>query len=517
MAKKPGKDRLDELAEFIDLEALPELVEDDTSSTVVDISGTLDIEDESVTEDDEGSVDDAVTIDHDYSDDGWTDDAISSESGSVDISVLDDVVVDLDADEASEDTEDSKAFLDNLVDDTELAGDDADNGAEGPMTSEVYEIDVTAFEPLDDGDDSDSEDIFETMSRLELTLDPEKDDDVSSESAPLISEGNAEVSFIGPNVGEVYAATFHRGAPIGVGDGMYVLGADQMLHEVPLSGLQDMVATSVVGHREALFVGTTCQGAFVSVDRGRSVHAINSWYTQGLDKGDSMRSGAYSTAFTLAGQSGANGFRLLGWTGEGQLYSSTDDGESWEGPLLKGWRCETLRTEKNGDVAVVLAVSRSSSGTLLSTRDFESFHPLTLPASLSSVMTTANAVFDVAPGVVAAGMSVPGSPLFLSFDEGNTWHQAKGVTGITALVIDQEASDWIAVAVTGRGGAPTICISENRGKNWREVCALPAPATVRKHSPITSLVLKDDGFRALVALTENGVYMVHPDQKKMTH
>jgi hypothetical protein len=514
MGSKSSDDQLNELESLIDLDELPELVEDDSPAITIDLVDALDINEEPLMDDGTVCEQDTISLEDDFSDDRWLVEDDNADE-IIDLSDMNDIVVDMDSDEDKSDVGEGVPILSDLLDEGENPALEDDDENEGPITSEPFAIEPDQWDELDDDEEFD-EDIYATMTRLNLSFDAEEElQEPEEQTAPL--RAGVDLSFIGPTLGVVSAALFHEGVPLGVGEGIYLSGADQMLHEVTPAGISDFLATSVAGKPGVLFVGTTRQGALRSRDRGHTIQPVNSWYTQGLETGDAMGSGACSTTFTIKGQDAPAGYRLFGWTGEGQLYCSVDDGDTWFGPLLKGRCCESLKVVKGSELAVVLASSRMKTGLLMKTWDMRHFEPLLLPLPLASQLTSTNAVFDVAPGMLVVGTALPGAPCYLSSDEGVKWTVLEGISGITALVVDQEAPDWMAAAITGRDGKAIIRVTEDRGKRWQTACEIEPPRLHEKPASVTSLVLKEDGSRSLIALTKNGAYLIVPDQKKLTH
>ncbi len=509
------KKKEDELLELIDLAPLPELVDEEIT---VGLDGVLDalpvVSDEMTTDDDDTQIlpDKDLPTDT-YADETWTGEDVSAlDAGIID---MQEIVTDLD--EAATDADDSTdtAPMDEWLDDLETDVSEIDGGEEGPLTDDIYEIDTANWANLDDdmADDAvEDESIFDTMKRLDLSIDEEIVPPKETKRSPKDAE---EVFYLGPNNGDLQAVLFHDGLPIGVGDGLYLSGADQMLHAVTSATLGDMVGTSLAGKKGTLFIGTASQGAFRTADRYRTFHPINRWFTEGLSRDESMRINTCSTAFYVAGQNTKNGFRLLGWTGEGQLYSSLDYGDTWTGPLLKGRSCEALKASAASDQVLVLAASRTEVGVLLFTRDLASFTVIPLPPELADHCTPSNTNFDVAAEVIAVGVDIPGIPLFISSDRGNNWQIIETITGVTALVIDPDEPNWLAAAVVQRDGDTAVCISDDRGKSWQQVFTQNSKRDQR--CLINALVLSNDGARSLIALTEGDAYLIVFDQKERTH
>lgn len=507
--KKPK----DTLEDFIELESLPDLVDDEETVGLDSVLDSEAVKPEEISDnDDEGPLLETIEYDITFEDESWTEDDESAlDAGLID---MNDMVTDLD-DATDETPLDADAtYIDDWFDDVDDTPPAIDDGEEGPLTDEVFDIDTAKWADLEDEQSAEDEDesIFETMKRLELSIEEES----STLSSDERQRDELDVFYIGPTNGELQAVLFQDGVPVGVGDTVYLSGADQMLYAITSMDLSDISATSLTGKKGALFIGTATQGAYRVADRCRTYSSINSWFTEGLKSDDSVQINTCSTSFNVTGQETEDGFRLLGWTGEGQLYASFDDGETWTGPLLKGRSCGAVKASRcGGNQVLVLASSKTEVGVLLLSHDLEQFIPLALPSRLKKHLTPSNAVFDVASDVMAVGIDIPGVPLYISSDAGESWKAIKAVTDVTALVIDPDEPNWIAVALAKRDGTSAVVISEDRGRTWKRVFTRDPRRD--KSCRITALSLNNRGALSLIALTEGGAYLITFDQKELTH
>lgn len=512
MASRPKKKKpQDTLDDFIELESLPDLVDDEDTVGLNSVLDNESTEPEKISvNDDEGRLPEPMEHDIAFDDEPWTENNESAlDAGLVD---MNDVITALD-DATDETPSDADATdIDDWFDDIDDAPSTIDDGEEGPLTDDMFDIDTAKWANLEDEQsaEDENESIFETMKRLELSI--------GEEDSLRLDERHRDefdVFYIGPTNGEIQAVLFLDGVPVGVGDTVYLSGADQMLYAITSMDLSDISATSLTGKKGALFIGTATQGAFRVADRCRTYSSINSWFTEGLKSDDSVQINTCSTSFDITGQETNNGFRLIGWTGEGQLYASLDDGETWTGPLLKGRSCEIVKASPRGDQVLVLASSKTEAGVLLSSCDLKQFIPLELPSHLMQHLTPSNAVFDVVSEIMVVGVDLPGVPLYISSDAGESWKALETITGVTALVIDPDEPNWIAAAWTERDGISAVAVSEDRGKTWKRV--FTRDPIRDKQCRISALSLNNRGALSLIALTEGGAYLITFDQKELTH
>ena len=510
MATHPDKKKpQDSLENFIELEPLPELIDEDDTIELESVLEPISTDADPLSvDDDDARLPESVEHDIAFDDEAWTED----DESALDVGLIDmnDMVTDLD--DAAEETssDEGMAEMNDWFEDIDDTPSVSDDGEEGPLSDENFDIDTAKWANLEDEQTEEEEDesIFDTMKRLDLSIE---------EGPHSLSDDRDEVEafYIGPSNGELKAVIFQDGVPVGVGDTLYLSGADQMLYAITSMELSDISATSLTGKKGALFIGSATQGAFRVVDRCRSYSPINSWLTAGLNRDESVRINTCSTSFNVAGQETDYGFRLLGWTGEGQLYASLDDGETWTGPLLRGRSCESIKASRRGNRVLVLASSKTEVGVLLSSYDLARFVPLQLPKRLMKHLTPSNAVFDVASDVMAVGVDLPGVPLFISSDAGMTWNILDAITGVTSLVIDPDEPSWMAVAIAERDGTSAVSISEDKGKTWRRVFTRDPRKDQRCR--IIALSLNNRGAPSLIALTEGGAYLITFDRKELTH
>ncbi len=347
-----------------------------------------------------------------------------------------------------------------FVDEDRVAADE-DGGAEGPLSDDLLgAFDPGSWKRLDDGEEDEDEPVEDAMRRLGIALpvdeaEPERERERVSPGVVM------DRQLLGPGDASATAVAVSGGAPLAVGEALYVLGADGALHP-SRTALGDRAIT-VCAHGERIFVGTESRGA-LRIDRvGCEPTPINGWLSMGLERSAGLD--RVYTSFAVKGQPlSSGGFRLLGLTGEGQLFFSDDDGRSWGGPLSDA-PCRAATPVEGGDELLVL----SAGGRLLrGDPAADSWSELAMPRSLAGLRGGERVRLAATEGVVAATAGERDAPLVLSFDGGASWSEAESLAGVSAIALDPGEPSWIAAAVhrpAQRTGS--VRISSDGGHGWR--------------------------------------------------
>ncbi len=444
----------------------------------------------------------------------------------------DQLEVDFGVDEAEDEwsggENDSSAALDDdwFVDDEELEGPLDSDDAEGPLHDSNVDLNEHRAHWDDlgdeaDGDDADEE-ILDVMERLGIDL-PSIQDGTNLDSVPGMRPGILlDRQFLGPAKCLLTAAAFAGGSPIAVGGGLFVLGADGMLHPtIESQRLGETVATSVCAHGESIFIGTRIGGALVTRDKGQTLTAINSWYTHGLGRDERTSIDRLSTRFEIHGCGYQDGYRLIGHTGEGQIFASTDGGRTWNGPLI-GDRCLALATVA-GDGELVGIVDAAGEISLIKFKGVEEVARLSLPESLATAIADGGVVLGA--GVDTVMVASPPVMPHCSLDGGQTWSPVEGIGGVTALAFDPADPGWIAAAThNSTQGLGVVRFSEDSGRNWSTAITLGGvgpsdPGLPAEHrGKILQLVVDDEArARRVIAVTAHGLYQLTLARPGISH
>ncbi|MDD5309797.1 MAG: hypothetical protein PHU25_20975 [Deltaproteobacteria bacterium] len=355
-----------------------------------------------------------------------------------------------------------------FVDDREDEPVGADDGDDGPLEDPV---DLAESASVSGGeDDEDDERIEDVMARLGIALPGAPDED--GEPLPAFEHGAVfETVSIGPEQGRVIAVGIAGGALVAVGDGVYLVGADGLLHRREGSQiLEGALATSLTALGGEVFLGSARGGAFATADLGATLAPMNDWYELGLNGPGRAGAQPVSTTFDILGQVHPGGNRLLGLTGEGQLFASDSLGRAWSGPVTHE-PCRAVGVLGNGEVlALVESLGRLR---LRRSSNLSSWTDVPLPGALAA--TVSGAALRLASGgqTVAAAVDDPDAPLFLSLDGGRAWRELQIVKGVTAVAVDAEDGALAAVAVT-RPSSPhaQVLVSPDGGATWKTVLVL---------------------------------------------
>jgi hypothetical protein len=387
-----------------------------------------------------------------------------------------------------------------------------DGGLEGPIGDDLTEIDSSTWDDLGDDSEDDDEPVEDVMDRLGIAFPEEEGVDRARGRKPRVDRGLVlERQFLGPVDERVEAVAVDGGAVVGAGEGIFVLGADGMLHRTPVEIAGRCRTVCVFGQHT--FVGTDSAGAYRLSERERSAVAINGWNSIWIDERAVM--GRVTTTFDIVDQPLGDELRVLGWTGEGQLFASTDLGQTWSGPLTEGKCLGAAVDEVAGEVVALVRVAGSGSR-LMASRDLETWRGLTTPEPLAGVDQPGSFALAAAEGTLLAAVDAPGSPLLCSFDSGASWSERPEVVGVTALAVDPGGPGRIAVAVHDPDeDMGLVRVSEDGGKSWRTAAVTGSERRARTRSAadgflgrVTCLLVDVGRTRRLFVVAGEGVQRI---------
>ncbi len=479
-------DPLDEFEEsFLEPESRPktaEVVEDEQLVEAKDESW-LDEEDQTLSIDDvELSVDDDSNL--------WSDDDQDDQSA-------------IEGDWFVEEDEELTAVRDEPV--------EADSGDDIELEADRLD----EFSDLEADDESPS--IEEVMAELDIELPFVGQEEVK----PVIEVSSSrllESHFLGPIDAVTTAAALVDGKPIGVGQGLFALGADGLLHQVPDSkSLADSMATSICSHQGVMFIGTQFGGAVITRDHGRTYETINNWHSLGFDEPDQQVNPPISTPFYLTGQPIGSGYRIIGRTGNGQLFVSDSEGQRWSGVAMP-WHCLAVTPIKG--TADVIALFESNKGAqLVRSTDLKEWKKLRLPDDFSQIAPHAPLSLDASNETIVIAADDSLSSLIRSLDGGETWTAIDAVRSATAVALDSENPGWIAAAVhQSMRNQGVVRISEDGGTSWQtalitcavdhEETALPPPTDDGDEGSgrVDALHIEIGRTQQIIAVTPGGIY-----------
>jgi hypothetical protein len=390
----------------------------------------------------------------------WIDDGAETPAEELDLGVEEE-----ETGWSGEDAEDVPALEDDwFVEDGDPAIAD-DGGEEGPLDDELTEIDSSTWDDLgEDIDDDELEPVEDVMDRLGIALPEEGAAEPARGERVRVDPGVVhERQFLGPIGARIQAVAVDGGAVVGAGEGIFVLGADGMLHQASVEVPGYCGSVCVCGNHT--FVGTDGAGAFRVSERDGDAAPINAWNTVWIGGRPVM--GRVTTSFEIVGQPLGDGIRLLGRTGEGQLFASSDSGRTWSGPLTDG-KCLAAAAVEGSAAVIALVGGAGSSSRLVATTDLESWRPLETPQLLAGVDQPGSVHLAAADGTLLAAPDLPGAPLACSFDGGQSWTERSGVVGVTALAVDPGGSGRIAVATyDAERDLGLVRVSEDYGQSWK--------------------------------------------------
>jgi hypothetical protein len=417
-----------------------------------------------------------------------------------------------------------------LVHEDEPSGIHEDGGAEGPVGDEPFILghDAADLEPLDgdDEDDAADEEILDAMKRLGITLPDYGADEFSGKDQPG-SDHLLERVFLGPENNTAVAGAFVSGSPIGVGDGLFVLGADGMLHtQVGSERLGPMKPTCVCVDDESIYVGTERGGALKTVDQGRNITPINSWYTLGLTEGVDSSSNRLSTPFHLCGQNTDAGHRLVGLTAQGQLFYSHDQGRSWSNLRADG-RCIQVALVGGTTDLIALVESREGEPLLYRSRDITEWRNLPLPTGIGTTLDAGKISIAANGDCIILARDAAQDAVHISLDCAESWISVETLARVTALAIDPVEPTWTVAATYEPGpGTGTVWISEDSGINWQAVFSTgeeetspsgPGDSQARFAHRVTDLVIDAGRVRRVMAVTPGGIYLATLTRPGVSH
>ncbi len=448
-------------------------------------------------------------------DESWLDDDADDSRDDMDVPIDD---LDEGWSDGAEEGEDEGA-LDWFTEERLASDAPLDDGAEGPE-GERYEIDESAFAPLDrDSIEEDDEDILDTMDRLGVSVEAMAE----ANEAPLLLHGPSplvDVAFLGPESGEVAAVLFIDESPIAVGDGLFVLGADEMFHRS--SPLQDVTANSLAVNRGGLFIGTERSGAFVTRDRGKTLTSINSWYVHGLDDIGEVTLDDVSTSFCVSGHGLSTGFTLLGRTNEGQLLLSRDDGFTWQGPISKGPFLSQPKSAGPGTLIAIIDLP-GRGPTLCLTRDLAAWTQVNVPESMRGPLKRGELIHCAHGRTMVIGVADPAVPCYRSRDRGLSWSVVDGVTDLCAAAIDADDPGFIAIgSYVKERAASRVQVSDDGGESWQTVHVVHAnqyksEADAVACRRVLDIVVQGGRRRRILVQTGQGVYLVTMTRQDLAH
>ncbi|MCU0665226.1 MAG: hypothetical protein MUC50_23225 [Myxococcota bacterium] len=319
--------------------------------------------------------------------------------------------------------------------------------------------------------------------------------------------------FLGPVDGRGCAAAFLGGEPVVVGEGLFALGADGLLHETPGSArLAVAEASSVFVHGRSLFVGTEHGGLFVTRDMGQSLRTLNSWIGQGLTPGQGNTLGSVPTSFRVLGQKCSTGPRLLGLTGEGELLMTSAPELGWQGPFGLG-RCVAVCTVHGTDEVLIVASAPDGTARLLATKDFDHIETRQLPPGVENHVGRSPLVLAANSNAVLCGVDAPGQCAFSSDDGGCTWRALSHLGRPTAVLVDADDPAFSVVASWyDDHGMGALHVSEDEGQRFRTALLTgkgPGLSGVdAAHHRIRALCLHLGRTRRMLAVTHAGTFLL---------
>jgi len=408
-----------------------------------------------------------------------------------------------------------------------------DDGAIGfdDVSAEAFARELFDFEDSPQGDDIDRVDEFTSDEELdeadegwangevgEPLDDSWFDDDPGAE--PLDDDGGAEgpiaepddmvgdadegpeVQYLGPVRGRVAGVAVVDGALLAVGDGLYRVGADGLLHRYDVEDEIDAVSVYAAG--SAILIGTERRGLLRAEGFDPSLAPLGVW----LDARRAAERGLPG-AFAVFGQRLEGRLWLAGLTGEGELLASDDEGRTWRGPLDEG-RCLAIAPWEGE--ASILAIVDAEEGPALHQWDGRGGGRRPFSGCQLAASDRASKIsIAAAGGVIAVGSDRPGAPLRVSMDRGESFSEVTAVTGVTAIAVDAHEPGWIAAATCDPDeGVGAVRVSRDGGKTWRTAFttgrAEEREEPVYRPGRVVSLTVVGDDVRLLCAATGEGVY-----------
>lgn len=329
-------------------------------------------------------------------------------------------------------------------------------------------------------------------------------------------------TFLGPMEGRGVAGAFSGGKPVVVGEGMFVLAADGLLHETAgAARLAVAEASSIFTHGRLIYVGTDYGGLFVTRDFGRTFELLNHWVGRGLASSVANVLSNIPTSLRVMGQRCADGIRLLGLTGEGELLTTWEPEGEWQGPFGLG-RCLAVCPVDGTQEVLLMATKANGAPRLLSTRDFEHIEERPLPQGLGLQVARESLLIAASGSTVLMGVDASNTSAVVSGDGGNTWRALTHLGRPTALLVDSDNPSFLAVASwREEHGMGALHISEDRGTRFYTVLVTgensDSSSAVRGEHRIRNLSLHLGRIRRLLAVTEAGTHLVALSTDESAH
>jgi hypothetical protein len=405
-----------------------------------------------------------------------------------------------------------------------LDGDDRaeatdDGGAEGPIGEDLFDLDNAQqdWQNLDEDLDREEEDeILDTMARLGIEL-PRYDPGEFESMGEINSGLLLDCTFLGPKDDVVITAAFDSGSPVALGEGLFVLGADGMLHaKVGSERLGGITPTSLCIHDLTIFIGTECGGVVRTQDRGDNYTPLNSWYTKDLPASVEVLSDRISTSVQLVGQRVTGKYRLVIRTDEGQLFASDDSGDSWRGPLL-GDRC--LAIGKVGGTRELIALIKNPKGEtiLAASQDLTTWPEQSLPGELAYHARHRHVCLAASGNTVVVMVRDASLPAYISLNRGRSWSEVRGIENVTAFAIDPEDPAWmVAATYDPMVDLGIVHVSDDGGRSWQTILATEndqakiqavSNRRVRHLNRISDLIVDIGRTRQIMVVTASGIYL----------
>jgi hypothetical protein len=329
-------------------------------------------------------------------------------------------------------------------------------------------------------------------------------------------------TFLGPVEGRGFAGAFSGGKPVVVGEGMFVLAADELLHETSgAARLAVAEARSIFTSGRLIYVGTDYGGLFVTRDFGRTFELLNTWVGRGLASSDPKGLSNVPTSLRVLGQKYENGIRLLGLTGEGELLTTWEPEREWQGPFGLG-RCLAVCPVYGTQEVLLIATKANGAPRLLATRDFEDIEERALPQGMELLVGREPVLIAASGSTVLMGVDSSNTSAVVSGDRGATWRALPNLGRPTALLVDADNPSFLAVASWREDhGMAALHISEDRGARFYTVLVTgeesDSSSGVKGENRIRDLSSHLGRIRRILAVTEAGSYLVALSTDESTH
>lgn len=424
------------------------------------------------------------------------------------------IEVDIDEQEVSWSEEDAAA--DSLLEEHWFAEEldhplEEDGGEEGPIDEEIAQIDQSAWEDLDGWEESEDESVEEMMERLGLTIGHEEEERTPGSVSFHMS---VDVQYIGPKGGRAVALTSLGDSLVVVGDGVYMMGADGMVHE--LATTPEIEATSVVGHREMTYIGTRRNGVVTLTGSDPRLRPLNDWYS--LDMQEPVKAGMIETSFSLVGHDLDGRLRLVGTDGSGRIFESLDEGATWKGPLDLG-RC--LGIAPVGDTPQVIAAFQEGKNlSLRASEDLVSWTHVPISRPMEGFGTGPSMALAAATGTIALAPGEDDTGLFVTLDDGISWREARSLHRVSAVAIDPQDPSWLAAAGRDPGsGLVAVRVSGDGGTTWNTAIILDEEREdeARGERRVEQLKVVSGSHRILYVVETGGVHQVTITSRHTSH